>query len=144
MQIEIGSIDDVVLIDSQVPEFENNQSLKSKIKQRLKNKANLIIIVRVDGELAGYKIGYEVSKNIFYSWLGAVLPKFRKLGVATQLREYQEAWVKKAGYSEIEVKSMNRFPAMLKLLISSGYRIHGYENGAQKADGKILFSKILS
>ena len=143
MNIEIGSIDDVVLIDSQIPEFANGEPIKSKLEKRLHQTKHLILIARVNGELAGYKMGYELSSSTFYSWLGGVTPMFRRNGVATELRMFQELWAKEAGYCEIAVKSMNRFPAMLNLLISSGYTIYGYEQGSAKANGKVLFFKTL-
>lgn len=143
MEVTIGSIDDVLLVNSLIPEFESNGKLENKINHRLLDIRSLILVARIDGEVVGYKIGYEVSSSTFYSWLGGVIPGFRRLGTATQLREYQESWAKQSGYSEIKVKSMNRFPSMLQLLISSGYTICGYEEGESKGSGKIVFSKEL-
>lgn len=143
MQIDIGTIDEVLLVNSQVPEFENHGTLINKIASRLCNTKGLILIARINGELAGYKIGYEISNQTFYSWLGGVVPKYRRQGIATKLREHQESWALESRYSEITVKSMNRFPSMLQLLISSNYEIHGYEKRGTKGDGKILFFKKL-
>jgi hypothetical protein len=35
-----------------------------------------------DNKVIGYKIGYEMDKNKFYSWLGGVDTKYRKQGIA--------------------------------------------------------------
>lgn len=139
---EIGSIEDVLLIDSQMTEFCGTVTLKS-IKDRLQNKNHLILIAKFNGELAGYKIGYQLTNKEFYSWLGAVSPDCRKLGIASALRKYQENWVLNSGYSLIRVKSMNRFSAMLHLLIASDYKISGYEDNGSIESSKIHFIKEL-
>lgn len=144
MKIAIGTIEDVLLVDSKIPEFESSETQLEKIESRLCNVTHLILIARIDDQLAGYKIGYEISSKTFYSWLGGVIPKYRRLGIATKLREFQESWAQKSGYTEIEVKSMNKFPSMLQLLISSGYQIHGYDEASSKGSGKILFNKQLA
>lgn len=144
MEIKIGTIADVVLIDSQIPEFAHTKANKDKFERRLNNKDNLILIAVKDKKVVAYKIGYALSDTTFYSWLGGVLPQYRRQGIATKLREYQESWAKQAGYLEIEVKSMNCFPAMLTLLITNGYHIFGYEHGETKSTGKIRFYKTLT
>ncbi|HBF45439.1 MAG TPA: GNAT family N-acetyltransferase, partial [Shewanella frigidimarina] len=47
------------------------------------------------------------------------------------------------GFKSIKVKSMNQFPAMLQMLIASGYQICGYENNGSIAESKIEFIKFL-
>ena len=141
--IQVGSIDDVVRLNVQIPEFNQNKLLREKITERVRDKQHLVLVARLEGLLIGYKVGYQYSADTFYSWLGAVLPEYRGRGVATKLREFQESWAKNNGYRELEVKSMNQFPAMLNLLISSGYHIYGYQEGCIKGAGKILFSKKL-
>lgn len=143
MKIEIGSINDVLAIDAQIPEFDGRNT-QQKLTQRLSDLPHLILIAKVDGALAGYKLGYQLNEREFYSWLGGVLPQYRQQGIATALRLHQEAWAKQSGYRSIQVKSMNRYPNMLHLLISSDYQIVGYEQGPSQASGKILFSKQLA
>lgn len=144
MKIEIGTIEDALLVETNIPEFESRASQREKITNRLIDKTSLILVARIDDELAGYKIGYALSNQTFYSWLGGVAPQYRRRGIATKLREFQEYWAKESGYTDIEVKSMNKFPSMLQLLISSGYQIHGYEDNNSKNAGKILFNKKLA
>lgn len=164
LEIEIGEIKDALKVDANIPEFsteienvdarintaintETTSTREAQMQTRLAGKTTLILVAKVDGKLAGYKIGYQISGEIFYSWLGAVLPEYRRLGIARALREYQESWAINAGYSEINVKSMNCFPAMLQMLIASGYHIYGYEQSEQgsanSGAGKILFRKVL-
>ncbi len=143
--IEIGTIDDVLLVNAFTPEFGQRHTQQS-ISARLNAKNSLILVAKIKGIAVAYKIGYALSKNAFYSWLGAVAPSYRRQGIANQLRVYQEQWAVNAGYSCINVKSMNRYPTMLQLLINSGYQIHGYqanEDDKYGENGKILFIKKL-
>ncbi|MDN3679282.1 GNAT family N-acetyltransferase [Vibrio tapetis subsp. quintayensis] len=140
---DVGTIDDVVVIDHQIPEFDG-RTTSERLTSRLKQTRDLILVAKVDDVPVAYKIGYSLSDSEFYSWLGGVIPRFRQQGIATMLRKRQEEWAYQAGYSSISVKSMNRYPAMLQLLISSGYQINGYENNGTEANSKIQFIKKLS
>ena len=135
-------MEDVLCIDSKITEFCGTTT-KEKLDNRLKNKNSLILVARFKGELAGYKIGYELTNTEFYSWLGGVSPDYRSLGVASALRNYQENWALNSGYSLIRVRSMNRFSAMLHLLIASGYKINGYDDNGSIETSKIHFIKQL-
>lgn len=138
-----GTIADVLEIDSQVPEFETKNS-QEIISQRLAGKRYLLLVAYVGSEKVGYKLGYDVSDVEFYSWSGAVLPKFRGYGIAKTLLKLQEEWAVDMGYQRVSVKSMNRFPSMMQLLISQGYQICGYENKGNPEQSKIHFVKPLA
>ncbi|GEN31534.1 hypothetical protein HNQ35_001944 [Cerasibacillus quisquiliarum] len=46
---------------------------------KIKDKQKLLFNLALDGEkLVGYKIGYELDKNKFYSWLGGGDSSYRK------------------------------------------------------------------
>lgn len=143
IRCEAGTIDEVLLVDAQIPEF-TKQTGRQRLESRLLDKRHLILVAKVNGTPVAYKIGYQLTNDQFYSWLGGVHPNYRKQGIATQLRQQQETWAQAAGYSAISVKSMNRYPAMLQLLISSGYSINGYEDNGDELESKILFIKRLS
>jgi len=138
--VEVGTVDDVLIVDAQIPEFDGRTS-REKIESRLGERASLILIAKAGGKPIAYKMGYALSTSVFYSWLGGVIPDYRKQGIATQLREQQESWALDAGYLEISVKSMNRYPAMLQLLIASGYQISAYQDNGSSALAKICFTK---
>lgn len=112
----------LIELSKQIPELD--RPLTSEVlNQRLQGKKCLILVAYVEGELAGFKLGYEQEEAIFYSWLGGVASDFRRLGLAQSLLEYQETWARRQGYNHIQVKTMNRFPPMLNLLISNQYLI---------------------
>ncbi|WP_019615336.1 GNAT family N-acetyltransferase [Psychromonas ossibalaenae] len=138
----IGTIADVLKVDSQIPEFDGRNTAE-KIMKKLADKNALMLIASFNKKPVAYKIGYELSQTEFYSWLGGVSSDHRKQGIATQLRKKQERWAADKGYESISVKSMNRFPAMLQMLIGSGYQISGYQDNGSAANSKICFIKHL-
>lgn len=107
----------LIQLSQQIPELDHPLT-NEVLDQRLQGKTYLILVA-----LAGFKLGYEQEETIFYSWLGGVASDFRRLGLAQSLLEYQETWARRQGYNHIQVKTLNRFPAMLNLLISNQYLI---------------------
>ncbi|MCF2848050.1 GNAT family N-acetyltransferase [Pseudoalteromonas sp. ACER1] len=138
--INPARLEDLLFIDSQIPEFDGRNTL-SKLQAQCADVDHLALVAYIDNEPVAYKLGYALDSNTFYSWLGAVAPKCRGQGIAQALLNAQEAWVKANNYRTIKVKSMNRFPAMLSLLIKNGYSIVGYEDRGSLQTSKILFTK---
>ena len=59
------------------------------------SKPQLLVITAMDGKkVIGYKIGYAIDNNKFYSWLGGVDPNYRKHGIASMLMEKQHQYLK--------------------------------------------------
>lgn len=103
----------------------------------------LLVVAKDGGQIVGFKLGYTIGPETFYSWLGGVESAFRKHGVARELLGLQERLVREMGLTKISVKSMNRFPAMLRFLISEGYQIVEVER-REAGEAKIVFEKILA
>ena len=117
-----GTIDEALAVEALIPEF-GDTTARERYEQQLRDTPALILVAEADEGLVGYKVGYESQPGVFYSWLGGVTPAWRRRGVATGLRMAQEVWARNRGYKSLEVKSRNRFPAMLLMLISAGYHI---------------------
>ena len=138
-----GNLNDAIKIAQQIPEFDSLYS-KEKFENRLKDSKHLIIIAYYKDKPIGFKIGYETpSKRHFYSWMGGVLPKFRKLGVAQILLDYQEQWVRKNNYERILVKTRKKHIAMVKLLEKNNYFKMGTLPFEPMEESRILFEKKL-
>lgn len=139
-----GTVDAVAEIAQKIPEFSKTL-MQADVTARLADRKSHIIIAQHSAEKAlGFKVGYEISDTVFYSWLGGVVPRYRRQGIAQQLREAQELWAQTQGYTQIQVKSMNRFPAMLQLLIAADYHISAYEDLGDTDRSKIVFQKTLT
>ncbi|MFS0785202.1 GNAT family N-acetyltransferase [Shouchella sp. 1P09AA] len=119
--------------------FTENRSLY----ERMQMKPFLVMHLAYDAQtLVGYKIGYERSTSIFYSWLGGVHADYRGRGIALQLMNRQHLKAKKAGYSFIETKTMNRWRNMLIVNIQFGFDVVDVEK-KEGEEPKILLRKHL-
>ncbi|PSW13140.1 GNAT family N-acetyltransferase [Photobacterium sanctipauli] len=142
MKVRDASIEEAAEVLAKISEFAKPAGYDD-IKRRLNGKATSILVAEIQGELVGVKIGYQLSESCFYSWLGGVAPAGRRGGVAQALLEAQESWVIAQGYQELRVKSRNRFPAMLRLLLRNGYQIEHMEKKDGINDYRLHFVKQL-
>ncbi|MEE4483343.1 GNAT family N-acetyltransferase [Serratia ficaria] len=125
-----------------IPEFGGLHSL-ADLRQRIGSAPASLLIAEIDGRPAGFKLGYQLREGAFYSWLGGVLPAFRRHGVAQALLTEQELWARAQGYRQLRVKTRNRFRAMLMMLIANHYQIVRLENKGEVADYRLLLEKTL-
>ncbi|WP_299796861.1 GNAT family N-acetyltransferase [uncultured Shewanella sp.] len=130
-------------LNQQIPEFDKPYPAE-EYRLRLSHKPILIMFIRVEGELAGFKLGYELDGSTFYSWLGGVIPEYRNLGLAQSLLQAQESWARENNYQYIEVKTLNRFSSMLAMLTASRYQIIDMTQKTDKVeDNKIRLQKSI-
>ncbi|WP_299619004.1 GNAT family N-acetyltransferase [uncultured Tenacibaculum sp.] len=110
---------------------------------RITSKTDVIIVLTYfENSPVGFKIGYRYNETTFYSWVGGVLPDFRRKGIAQKLAKKQEELIKGKGYKKLRTKSMNRFKPMLILNIKNGFdivQVYTNTSGQQK----IVFEKDL-
>ncbi|MCL1124769.1 GNAT family N-acetyltransferase [Shewanella surugensis] len=139
--IREGSFEEAISVFDNIPEFERFLS-EDEMKAKL-IAGSLILITENDNELVGFKMGYPLNENEFYSWLGGVVPEQRKSGAAQKMLEVQEQWLKKQDYARVRVKSMNRFSGMLCMLIRNGYDIERVDEYAHPELERICFVKSL-
>ena len=139
IQIRKANIEEVFLVSQKIPEFKQSYP-KEEYKLRLENVVQLILIAEVEGEIAGFKVGYA-RDDYFYSWMGGVLPKFRKIGVAKALAVEQETWAKKNNFNAIQFKTWNQHKAMLIFSLKNGFDIIALEKRKRVADYRIILEK---
>lgn len=118
-----ASLEELLSVHECIPEFGGKEELDF-YRNTLEDRVHLSLVAIIQDELAGFKVGY-VSDNpdIFYSWMGGVVPQFRRDGVATALAEYQENWARNNGFRKIFFKTRNRFPLMINFGISRNFKI---------------------
>ncbi|MDO6639535.1 MULTISPECIES: GNAT family N-acetyltransferase [unclassified Shewanella] len=133
----------IAAISARINELDRAQTVES-LHSKLDNQACLILLAYVEGELAGFKIGYQLDNQRFYSWLGGVDADFRQLGLAKSMLEYQEKWATEQGYQRLEVKTRNQFNAMLTMLVTNQYHITQVESATDSADNKLFLHKELA
>ena len=141
--IKENCLEDAILVSQQIPEFENTYS-KNEYRNRLKNIRHLVLTAYLNNKPVGFKIGYETpTKRNFYSWMGGILPKYRQLGIAEKLSEYQEQWAIKIGYLRIIVKTRRKNKAMIKFLQKHGFIQMGIIFYNPDGETRILYEKKL-
>ncbi len=141
--IREGDIDEVASLMQELPEFINPYS-KEELKKRLLN-ANLMLVAETDGTLVGFKCGYErdVGTRKFYSWLGGVLPEYRKKGVAKLLLEKMEEWCREHSYEVLEFKTFNEHKGMIIFALKSGFEIVDVRYSEKDDRKRIVLQKEL-
>jgi len=133
---------DIYHLYQQIPEFSARHNL-AQLSERLPAEGASLLVADIAGQSAGFKVGYPLSESVFYSWLGGVLPAYRRQGVAQALLQAQEQWVAERGYRQLKVKTRNGFPAMLMMLIRNGYHIEACEPQPNSADNRLHLVKTL-
>lgn len=122
MKIRQGTLEEAVALLEQVPELKQGHEF-GYYASRLEDRTHLILVAEEDGAAVGFKAGYAQSEDHFYSWIGGVLPKHRKAGVAQLLLNTQEQWAWKHRFLQITVKTSPGFAGMCALLEKNAYAL---------------------
>lgn len=93
---------------------------------RMAEKPKLHIDLALDGDrVIGYKVGYALNREQFYSWLGGVDESYRHQGIARRLMERQHEYARQESYNAVRTHTKNKWRSMLLLNIQSGFDIIG-------------------
>lgn len=142
--IREGTIAECLEISKNIPEFSNNIYEEIAYQQRLFNKQYLILVAVKHQEIVGFKIGYDrFQDGSFYSWLGGVLPAYRKDGIATKLAMEQESWAVRMDFQSIVLKTRNRFRNMLIFALKNDFLIENIEIKENIEENRIILRKNL-
>ena len=139
--IKTGNIPTVVQLSHQIPEFINPPDA-NEYHKRLDHVPQLILVAYQHDRPVGFKVGYK-RDDYFYSWMGGVLPEFRKYGVATALARSQESWALRQGYNSITFKTRNVHKGMLIFALKNGFNIVGFKERGSVDTYRILLRKVL-
>ncbi|WP_226535803.1 GNAT family N-acetyltransferase [Fictibacillus halophilus] len=137
------SIPEKVILDEILDLHNRIFGESDDVVKKMKGKSRLLVNVALNNsQVIGYKVGYELDKRKFYSWLGGVDTRFRGHGVASKLMEQQHQYLRENGYRIVQTKTMNKWRSMLILNIKSGFDIiETYTN--KKGLHKIILEKNL-
>ncbi len=141
LTIREGRIEEAVALSEALPEFIDPPPA-SVYTERFEGVPHCIFIALWEGSAAGFKVGYE-RDGLFYSWLGGVLPAYRRRGIASALADHQEAWARANGYSTITFKTRNQHKNMLIFALQNGFDIVGFKEKDQVETNRILLRKVL-
>lgn len=104
----------------------------------------LILLARVNGVPAGFKIGYRENGRTFYSAKGGVLPEYRRQGIARQLLYVMMDWARQKGYKRFAYDTFpNRHPGMTVLGLIEGFRVTRADYNTYYRDYRLRLEKDL-
>ncbi len=113
-------------------------------RRRLVGRYNpLLLVANVDKQPVGFATGFELKPSTYFAWLNGVLPNFRRLGIASQLQEAHEGWVREHGYHSIRMECQNGHRPILHMAIKMGYDIVGVRWDPDRAENLVIFEKSL-
>jgi len=122
--IREASLEEAFSVAQQVPELDNRYPFKNW-EEKLYGKEPLILVAYMNGVPAGLKIGYNKwNDNRFYSWIGGVIPEFRRKGVALELLDEIEHYARENGFSLLEMKTYNHHKEMIFFALKHGFSIY--------------------
>ena len=118
---------------------------KEQLAQELRSRHNLCVLVAWCGkEPAGYKIGYELSGDVFYSFSGGVVPEYRRQGIARALMSEQHRIARALDYAMVRTHTKNKYRDMLLLNIRSGFDVTGVNHKSGEKFHSIILEKVLT
>ena len=141
--IHEDKIDDAFIVSTNIPEFDDPYEI-SEYSKRLNSTVHLILTAYDDHNPIAFKIGYHRhSDGSFYSWMGGVLPNYRRKGIANNLADHQEIWAKKNRYSSIRMQTREKHIAMLAFAINRGFLITNRIEQISSSNARIWMNKPL-
>ncbi|MGE0528625.1 MAG: GNAT family N-acetyltransferase [Bdellovibrionales bacterium] len=138
--VAAARIDEILPIMEHVFGSQDPEEVHSRLVSHSKP---FLVWAEVEGKIVAFKLGYEEDRGSFYSWLGAVLPEYRGLGIASALMTHQHEWCRAQGYTTVRTKTQNRFREMLLLNLKFGFEIIGTHSCANDGPKIILEKRIL-
>lgn len=125
-------------------EIFKNFGHRLEVRKRAEGQKNLLAYIAYEHQVPiAFKLGYEHSPEVFYSWLGGVLPDYRGQGIAGELLRLQHQKIKELGYKSVRTYSRNQFKDMMILNLKNGFRIVGTQFRDKESDIAIIFEKTL-
>lgn len=84
-----------------------------------------------------------MTSDLFYSWVGEVVPQHRNKGLALELMKKQHELVTQMGYKVIRTHTENRFRTMLIFNLKHGFDIVGISQSETDGRQIIILEKHL-
>ncbi|OIQ20012.1 MAG: hypothetical protein BM556_05860 [Bacteriovorax sp. MedPE-SWde] len=102
--------------------FDPAHPIDTLIERCREKEKYLLLVAMSNGSPVGLKAAMA-EDNLLHSWIGGVLPEFRRQGIARQLTEIQHEWAKENGFSRIRTHTDHRYNNMIIHNIRNGFEI---------------------
>lgn len=104
----------------------------------------LLAVARAGGAPVGFKIGYRLSADVFYSAKGGVRPDWRRQGIARLLLHDLMRRAARRGYDRFAYDTFpNKHPGMTVLGLDEGFEVTRAGYSARYEDYRLRFEKAL-
>lgn len=137
--IKAGTIDQIVDLSRQIPEFIDPYQ-KDEYEQRLRFIKHQILLAYVNGGEAGFAVGYQVDDK-FYNWMEGVLPDYRQMGISKIIAKKQEDFCRRNYLRSIYLKTRSKHKIMLFSALKNGYKIIDIISKEDKNETRIILEK---
>lgn len=122
----------------------NPPQTEAYFRRRFQGRHNVSMMVALmDERPCGFIVGFELMPSTFFCWLCGVLPDARRMGIATQLMQAQQAWAADHDYLMIRFECQNQHRPMLHVAITEGYDLVGIRWDTASASNVVIFEKEL-
>jgi len=137
------SIEEIIEVNASILEFDRSYG-RITFEQRCQGRETLLVVGYINGEAAGYIVGYDRDQDgSFYCWMAGVNPLFRRRGVLTSLMAYEDIWAKKRGYIKLKIKTRNSRREMLSYLVKHDFNFTWVEQKENIEEYRIHLEKQL-
>ena len=109
--------------------------------EKAKSQKNLCVVTaRIKGseQPVGFKVGFQVEDNEFYTWLGAVEKQYRNLSIAKEMQIFFEKSLAPLGYKSLKTKSNHQWIEQMCANLKNGFHIISVNDQQE-----VLFQKFL-
>lgn len=104
----------------------------------------LLAVAEASGDPVGFKIGYRLSAEVFYSAKGGVASNWRRQGIARLLLHDLMQRAQRRGYDRFAYDTFpNKHPGMTVLGLDEGFRVTRAGYSARYEDYRLRFEKAL-
>lgn len=103
----------------------------------------LVLLATLEEKPVGFFCGFELKPSVYFSWLYGVQPECRRMGIASQLMDAVEGWVRQHGYASIRLECHNQHRPMLHMCIDRAYDVVGMRWDPDRGENLVLFEKGL-
>ena len=103
--------------------FGNNN--RDNLVWKLTQMPDVSVHLAQQGQLVGFKIGYALARERYYSWLGGVHEDCRRQGIGLNLMERQHQRLQSRGFNSVETNTPYTNVAMIALNHRAGFHIVG-------------------
>lgn len=143
-KIDVLGLTDLELVASLYNQVFTPARDAAFFKRRYLGRYNpLILVATVDGNPAGFSLGFELKPDVFFSWFYGVLKDFRRAGIASQLMAAQHSWALEHGYESVRLECQNGHRAMLHMCIEHRYDVMGVRWDPDRGANLVIFEKTL-